>query len=457
MWRGARYSPGLSRGRLAAIAAAHVVLAALLAWAIAAGAGFPAHAAAHVLLAVPLALVVAPLLWNPRGEGRGVRLILGAALLARIPFLLSPPTLSGDLYRVIWEGRVIAAGHDPWTEPPDHPALAELRDEFPEIRERVAYWKLPAIYPPLAQWFGYAATGLTTDARALKGALVGLEALLVLGLWLLLRSGGLNPLLLTMWLWNPLVLTEIAGSGHLDVLGVGLLAFAVLAAERSRAVPAAVLAALSGLAKLAGFAVLPLLLRRAGSVRAVAAAAVAVVAATLTLPGAARPLARLGELTGSLTHFARHWRFNEGLYLGVEALAGELARPVVALLLLALLVTLMSRRPNPSLGALWLAGSAFLLSPVAHPWYLLWALAFAPLHPERRALVAAALTLSVTAVFSYGPFWMTPPGGEWALSPGLRLAEYLPPLAVATVVALWFDRHPPHFLQSRRAKRNRIS
>ncbi len=420
--------------RLAPLAALHLILALLLAWSLASRAGFLAHAALHLLLVLPLGLVLASALRNPKGAGgRGFRLVLAAALLARVAFTLTPPVLSGDIHRVIWEGRVLAAGHDPWALPPDHPALAELGAALPEIRARVDYERLPAIYPPLAQLFGYGLTSLSTDPRFLKAALVGCEALLVLGLGLLLRERGLtNPLLLTAWIWNPLPLTEIAGSGHLDALGIGLLVFGVLAAERRWATGAAVLAAFSGLAKLAGFAALPLLLRRAagGSPRRILLA----LGAALAVAGLAALPFRWSDLTFSLIHYARHWRFNESLFFGIEALAGAFARPAVGMLLALLLLALWTLRTRPSLACAILAGSVFLLSPVAHPWYLLWVLAFALLHPERRALFAAALTLSATVVLSYGPFWSAPAGDPWVLSPTLRLLEYLPPVAVAA----WF-------------------
>jgi len=219
----------LSRFRLALLAVLPVTLAGFLALAIANRAGFATHAGLHLLLFAPLGLVLVPVLRNPGGSGRGLGLVLAAALLSRVLFVLTPPVLSGDLYRVIWEGRVLAAGHDPWAEAPDHPALAALREELPEIRERVEYEKLPAIYPPLSQLAGFGLTSLSTDPRVLKSPLVGMEALLMPGLWLMLRDRGGNPLLLAAWSWNPLPLTDIAGSGHLDDLGIGLLALVVLA------------------------------------------------------------------------------------------------------------------------------------------------------------------------------------------------------------------------------------
>ena len=377
---------------------------------------------------------------------RQLVIVFAAAALSRVLLLAAPPTLSGDLYRMIWEGRVVAAGHDPWRSPPDAPELASLRERHPEIRERVEYWKLPAIYPPGAQAFAAAVTSISPRPAVVKGALLLAEAALAWALVLLLRRRGLDPLLVVAYAWNPLPLVEIAGSGHGDILGVALASWAFVALTAGRPLAAAALGALSGTVKFAGFALLPFLWRgEAGLRRRAAMALTALVAATVVAvpflttagtPGGLRE--RFAEFAFSLGHYLRHWQFNESLFLPLEAALGDYARPAAAALLAAVFLVLLSRRPPPPppLAFALLAGAAFLLSPTAHPWYLLWCLPFLALHPERRTLFLSGLALSLTTVLGYYPFWTTPPDVPWGLPLGLRLAEYLPPLAVAIVVAL---------------------
>ena len=385
-----------------------------------------------------------------RNGARRLGIVLAAAALGRMFLLAAPPTLSGDLYRMVWEGQVVAAGQDPWRLPPDAPELAPLRERLPQIRERVEYWKLPAIYPPGAQWFAAAVTSISPRPAALKAALLLAEAALVGALVLLLRRRGRDPLLAVAYLWNPLPLVEIAGSGHGDILGVAFVAWALVAVTAGRPLLAAALGAVSGTVKFAGFALLPFLLRGAAGVRrrvgmalVALAAATAVVAPFLatgtigTIGGAVGGLReRLAEFGFSLGHYLRHWQFNDSLFLLLEAALDDAARPVAAALFAAVFVALGVRRPAlpPSLAFALLAGSAFLLSPTAHPWYLLWCLPFLILHPERRAFFVAGLALSLTTALSYHPFWTTPPGDPWLLPPALRLAEYLSPAAFAIVV-----------------------
>src|SRR5215510_7148543 len=57
------------------------------------------------------------------------------------------PSLSDDIYRYLWEGRVALAGHDPYALPPSDERLASLRD--PVIYPRINHPELSTIYPPL--------------------------------------------------------------------------------------------------------------------------------------------------------------------------------------------------------------------------------------------------------------------------------------------------------------------
>ncbi len=424
---------------LAALGGFHVLLAGVLATVLESAAGFWWHLGTHALLFVPLLLVVAPALRAAVHPGRRqLVIVLAAAALSRVLLLPTTPVLSGDVYRMAWEGQVVLDGKDPWAQPPDDPALAGLAAAHPELRERVGYWKLPAIYPPFAQLFGAGAGWISPNVTVLKAALLLAEAALIAALLALLSSRGHNPLLVAAYAWNPLPLTEIAGSGHGDALAVAFLFLALLALERGRAAGAAALAALSGMTKFAGFVLLPFLLRRVEDrrrQRAALGAAAGIVLVTLAPFLTPARLAegfvvRFQEFGFSLWHYARHWRFNDSLFSPLDAVLGGAARPVAFAVLIVLAAALVIRRRPPGLSLALLAGAAFLLSPVAHPWYLLWTLPFLVVNPERRGLLAAGLTMTLTVAFSYYAYWTIPPGLDWTLPAWIRIAEYLPvPLA----------------------------
>ncbi|MBV9078161.1 MAG: hypothetical protein JO048_11835, partial [Methylobacteriaceae bacterium] len=74
--------------------------------------------------------------------------VLAVAALLRLTVFLPPPYHSTDAYRYVWDGRVQAAGINPYRYLPSDPALASLRDGtiWPRIN-RADY--APTIYPPV--------------------------------------------------------------------------------------------------------------------------------------------------------------------------------------------------------------------------------------------------------------------------------------------------------------------
>ena len=95
-------------------------------------------------------------------------LALGAAMRA---LLIPAPPVSTDIYRYVWDGRVQAAGINPYRHIPADEALASPRDEaiYPRIN-RGDY--APTIYPPTAQIVFYAVTRLSETVAAVKAATV---------------------------------------------------------------------------------------------------------------------------------------------------------------------------------------------------------------------------------------------------------------------------------------------
>src|SRR5262249_39941158 len=122
---------------------------------------------------------------------------------------------------------------------------------------------LPAIYPPLTQ----AALALGAlgggSPQAMKGVFVAADLGLVLALLLLLRRRGEPPSRAVVYAWNPLVVMEVAGSGHNDPLAIVLLLASTAAIIRGRSIVSMLSLGLSGLAKLYPWTLSPLFAPRA--------------------------------------------------------------------------------------------------------------------------------------------------------------------------------------------------
>src|ERR1700741_5307557 len=179
---------------------------------------------------------------------RALWLILGVAIGLRAYVLLFDPLLSSDIYRYVWDGKVQAAGINPYRYVPADPALASWRDGtiFPHINRATT---AVTIYPPVAQFFFLIVTRIGENVTVMRLALVGCEAVTVVIIMLFLRRMNQPVTRVVAYLWHPLPLWEIANSGHVDTLMVALMLLGLWIAVSGQALRGAVLIAFSVLVK----------------------------------------------------------------------------------------------------------------------------------------------------------------------------------------------------------------
>ncbi|MGB6394776.1 MAG: glycosyltransferase 87 family protein [Bradyrhizobium sp.] len=179
---------------------------------------------------------------------RALWLIFGLGILLRAYVLLFDPLLSSDIYRYVWDGRVQAAGINPYRYFPAHEALAFLRDAtiFPNINRADT---AVTIYPPVAQFFFLIVTRIGESVTVMRLALLGCESVTVTLIMLLLRRMNRPVTRVIAYLWHPLPLWEIANSGHVDALMVALMLLGLWMALTGHALRGAVVIAFSALVK----------------------------------------------------------------------------------------------------------------------------------------------------------------------------------------------------------------
>jgi len=342
--------------------------------------------------------------------------ILLVALLFRLPLLALPPTLSDDLLRYVWDGRVAAARHDPYRLPPNAAELAPLRDE---LWQRLPHRDVATVYPPLAVGLFSIAARTPWPQPVLKTALTAADLLACWLLIVLARRRGVPEARAAWYAWSPLAAVETAGMGHVDALGVAAVLAAVLALRGHSALPAALAAAGGVLAKLVPLAALPMWARQSGRPALFAAVALVTVAAGLA------PVVVAGGVPSGLVAYGVSWEFNGPLYeplwraidaLGVDARvrsgldrveawsgAWSAADPLYPFVYPQLLAKLLLaagalatvawslRWRDPVAGSRGLFGALLVLSPTVYPWYVLWVLPFAALTRSPAWLTLAAL------------------------------------------------------------------
>ena len=330
------------------------------------------------------------------------------AALLRLSILFSPPYLSDDIYRYIWDGRVQAAGINPYRYIPADDALKNLRDEkiYPKINRRdYAH----TIYPPVAEAIYFLTTRISESVTWMKATMIGFEAIAVWAIAQLLASFGLPRQRILIYAWHPLAVWEFAGNGHVDPLAFVFIALALLARRRNWETTTGVALGLATLSKLFPIVLLPALYKRWGWKMPVALV-VTIVAGYLPYIGVG-PLGVLGFIPG----YAQERGIVSGEQFFILGLADRLFDvqlpnalflSFAGVVLLALALWCVFKRQDDDRDYLkrsLLLGTAFMVLLAPHfPWYFAWLilfLCFVPLVP------VLYLTLSSFLLYLTWVYW----------------------------------------------------
>jgi hypothetical protein len=445
--------------------------------------------------------------WRRRIPG-GVLTVIGGALILRMILVFSPPVFSDDIYRYVWDGRVLGAGQNPYAFAPADPALAGLRDDqWSAINNPT----LRTIYPPFAQAVFAATAAAWPDAHGFKllsaladVSVAGLIIALVGGRWLRRRDGPDQAvqrraeLAGACYAFNPIACVESGMSGHLEPLALVPMLGALLLLARGRELPhpglprsrvvarwtAPIALGVGCATKIAPLLIWPICARRDWRFWLLTP----LVVAALYLP-----FSSVGtQLFETLGTFARAWEGNAGGFALLKAAGGGIigwiagvdqpsaivhvtwldgparalqgtffslhvdggfdpARPgaftlgdlslaaaklAAAGVIGAVLVWTIRRRLEPLRAGLWLFGALLLVSPVVHPWYLLWVLPFA------AALRAWPwLVLGAAMPLSYLPLDRWWSSQEWVVPRWVPWVEYGVFLLAAVLMLVVRARH----------------
>jgi len=415
-----------------------------------------------LLIGAWIAFLAAAWLLRKVPRRASVVLILLGGIFIQAAAVSAPPHMSSDLYRYIWDGRVQAAGIDPYQYVPTATQLDGLRNEFlfspsyvPGIKycvspsyvgshpaaelapgcTRINRPTVPTIYPPVAEaWFlGVYYLHPADDSSTPIQAATALVAVLVTVLLLFgLGRLGRDVRMAALWSWCPTVVLEAGNNAHVDVIAVGLAAAAMLVLATARTTRRTVLGGiLLGLAiatKLTPALTVPALLRRRGVTVVVAAGSAF---AAVYVPHVLRVG---GKVIGFLPGYLQQEGYAKGTRFGIIGLfvTGPLAIAVAVLILAAVAFAVLqfSDPDRPWEGALYMTAAALAVTTPHYQWY--------------------SLLLVMLVALDGRPEWLAfAAGGYYAAYP--EMARYTPParlvdaiaygLPLVVVGAGWLVRH----------------
>jgi alpha-1,6-mannosyltransferase len=385
--------------------------------------GTPSFLVPLAVAGVAYLLAIREFLSTPSFPKRVILIGLGLAAVWHLLFLRLPPGSDDDIHRYVWDGRVQRLGYNPYILVPSDPALEGLHT--PETRTlNNAY--LPSPYPPGAELFFRSVTAIHESTFALKAAFVLCAWVIVLVLLDVLRSSQQGEHWVLAYAWHPLLVTEVAGSGHIDIVGLLLLLVSVAALGRRWRTVAALAFGLAVAVKLLPIVLLPLYWKR---VRVRDGALAALIFGLLYIPFLDKGRIPLG----SLATYVRSFRFNDPVFAILEHLAAPQLVAGVAVLVGFLTAIWMRRRSaeRPSENFAWPMTASLLCAPVIYPWYLLWLL------PFLRSESTLPIIIWTVSIFpTYYVWHLRAMGQPWLLPGWIMILEY-GSVAMTAAMIVW--------------------
>src|SRR5207248_2317721 len=327
--------------------------------------GGPYFMASLTLAGIAYLLAFREVFATPRFSRRVVVIGLVLAAVWHIEFLRVPSGADDDIHRYVWDGRLQRLGYNPYIVVPSDPAAKGLHT--PETRN-LNNPDLPSPYPAGAQFFFRGVTAIQESTFALKVAFVICESAIVFLLLDVLRCTRQEAHLVLAYAWNPLLAIEVAGSGHIEIVGALLLVVSAAALVRRWRTTAAVGLGLAIAVKLLPVVLLPLYWKR---VRIRDAALAAAVVGLLYVPFLSH-----GRIPiGSLGTYVQTFRFNGPVFAALDQVARPQLLAGLAVLVGLATATLFTRASlrtaarewSPDVFA-WPMAACLLCAPVIFPW-----------------------------------------------------------------------------------------
>ena len=352
-------------------------------------------------------------------------IVFGLALSAvwHFQFLRMPPGLDDDIHRYVWDGRIQRLGYNPYIVVPSDPARASLHTSETRTLNNP---EVPSPYPAGAQLFFRAVTSIHESIFVLKVAFVVCELAIVFVLLDVLRCTRQGEHWVLAYAWHPLLAIEVAGSGHVDIVGALLLLVSAAALLRRWRAVAAMAFGLAVAVKLLPIVLLPLYWKR---VRIRDGALVAIVLGLLYVP-----FLDHGRIPiGSLGTYVHRFRFNDPVFATLERVTPPQVVAGLAVLVGFLTAIWMRRKSaEGSLGAFaWPMAASLLCAPVVYPWYLLWLLPF-----MRSTSTVPIIIWTLSIIPTYYVWYLRTVGRPWLVPDWIMMLEYGSVAVAAAIIAL---------------------
>ncbi len=412
------------------------------------------------LAAIPFCVMWVKIETLPR-KNITLLVILAFAAFVRFSGLGIPPLLSEDLWRYIWDGSLSWNQINPYTYAPNDSRLDVLNStsDLAMIRERIGHREIPTIYPPGAQLIFCLATTLGPSQLLMRSMMILGDLICIFMIWKLAETRQLHPGYSALYAFMPLVCLESSVGGHIDSVGVALLLSGVYFSEKKWFWLGAVSLTLAAGIKLAPVILLLFIFRQNKRLFWSVLSVGIIFCVWSALQYATYPK--------GLVAFAHKWRGNDGLFAIIYYIS-EMSMPIssevirnsswatnivytlvggdtvtpltnsqlafamskVCVLVILGIATLWAfRKCDSILEAWWIfMGVLLLVSPMVHPWYLVWVLPICCLAAgtKTKHFAHAFIVWGLLCWLAYLPRPQYLATGIWIEKPWAKFIEYGP-------------------------------
>jgi alpha-1,6-mannosyltransferase len=350
-------------------------------------------------------------------------IILFSGVLFRITLLPLTPIASDDIYRYIWDGKVISNGINPYKYSANDPALNSLHSEI--LPKKINHAEMQTIYPPYSQLMFYLAyTVFGENVYGIKLLLLLTELISIYLIFLLLKTLKLPLNNIALYALCPLPIMQFMIDGHIDGTGFPLLLLFLLFFITGKKLQSFLMAGLSITSKFISGIVLPFAFKdEKGKNRFLLIIIPVIVFALSYIPFFSKNVFPFN----SLIQFSSNWVANSSVFAVIfQVVKDNQEARQISLILFIISAIVLYFSKKEFIGKVYLIFLLFFLfSPTVHIWYITWIAVLLPICFKWSGLTFVVLVNLVNILMiEYIQ------QGVWPTFSWIHVIEYVPVISV---------------------------